>query len=131
MKPDEKFAPATLKRIKVSELNENELYELRMLATQFGDITLLGDRATLHHLYEASANAKKKSSSVMRKRIAENMEKFVVSAAASRQLYFREHQKSEGRKQSFGLRLQGPDLEYSRRKRKKEIGEVTIIKKVR
>lgn len=129
MKPDEKFAPSTLKRIKVSELNENELYELRMLATQFGDVTLLGDHATLHQLYEASANAKKKTSSAMRKRIAENIEKFVVSAASARNLYFREYQKSEGRKQSFGLRLQAPEQEYTRKKRRAQVGEMTIIKK--
>ncbi len=131
MKTVKDFAPDALKRVKISELNENQFQELKMLATQFGDVTLLGDRATLRQLYEASAQAKKKTSSIMRKKAAENLEKFVVSAAAARSLYFREHKKTEGRQQSFEIKLQAPEQEYTKRKRKGHAGEATIIKKVK
>lgn len=128
MKRVSALSPELLKKVKVSELTENEMNELRSLVSQFGDVTLLGDRATLHQIYEASAHAKKKTGSVMRKRIAENMEKFVVSAAASRNLYFREYQK-ETRRESFGKKMQEPEVSTEKKRKKREFGEVTIIKK--
>lgn len=128
MKTVRELSPDVLKKVRVSELTENEMHELRSLVSQFGDVTLLGDKATLYQIYTASAIAKKKTNSVMKKRIADGMEKFVVSAAASRRLHFRQYREQRANEETFGRRLQDPEDGEPKRRRKR-IGEFTIIKK--
>lgn len=117
--------PSVLGKVRVSDLTPNEFNELKQLASQFGDFTLLGDKSTLAAIYELSKMAKK-SASVSRKRVAQKLENFVLSAAASRKLYYREYQQTEERKQTLGARLSKPD-EPLLRKRKRQSGERTDI----
>jgi hypothetical protein len=120
--------PKLLKKVSIGDLTPEEKDELHRLSLAWGDLTIVGDKSTLETVYHLSLKAKN-SHSVARRRLASWMERFVLSAAASRQLYYREYKQQE-RTETFGKKLAGQDeLVEGRRKKRRSMGETTIIRK--
>lgn len=115
---------SSLKGITVKDLTISEIEELKSIAFQFGDVTLIADNTNLHTLYNI-AKASKQYSSVARKISSQKLERFVLSAAASRRLYYTQHRESTERKQSLAGRMMG--TEDPIKKRRKRSGEETQI----
>ncbi|MFA6530729.1 MAG: hypothetical protein WCT31_03280, partial [Candidatus Micrarchaeia archaeon] len=118
----------SLKSVRVSDLSHTEFEELKMIAVRHGDITLIGDNATLHSLYNAAMESKK-AKSIARKACSEKLENFVMCAAANRQLYYRQHQQREERRETFAGKHDEPDALGKKRRRQFPLGETTIIRK--
>lgn len=120
--------PKLLKKVSISHLTPEERDELHRLSMAWGDMTLIGDRSTLESVYQLSLKAKN-SASVSRRRMASWLERFVLNAAAARQLYYREYKREE-RTETFGRKLSGPEEPADmKRKKRRPVGESTIIKK--
>lgn len=127
MKANPKLDIESLKSVRVKDLSHTEFEELKMIAIRHGDITLIGDNATLHSLYKAAIESRK-AKSIARKACSEKLENFVLCAAANRQLYYRQHKQREERKANFAGAEQEPDG-LKKRKKHFPLGETTVIRK--
>ncbi len=127
MKANPKLDTELLKSVRVSDLSHTEFEELKMIAIRHGDITLIGDNATLHSLYNAAMESKK-AKSIARKACSEKLENFVLCAAANRQLYYRQHQQREERRETFAGKHEEPDALGKKRKRHIPLESTVIFK---